>query len=537
MFKYSRQACVFAISIFLFIFINCAYAESKGAKACNHSRVSSGDATAENAVIAPAASKRREPSVDELKTIVEKLISENQKQAEVISGLASRIKRLENNKDNAASNSKGKTDASSPQDALDKAISEIDVQKNTNPKKTGAKQTGFITPIKAAAQQNLIDISYSVMGTAGWSDKKNNELSTLFNGGHDPNQRGFNLNASEFSLSGAVDPYFRGEAHIVYVPGGVELEEAFLTSTKLPNNLQLKLGYFLNEFGRNNPTHPHSWNFIDKPIIASRIFGADGFRSEGMRLSWLMPVKWYSELYLGLQNANSESAASFLSGKVDPESSDKFAGTDFDLGVGGRPIVYNDTRSVMDLARFIRWENSFSLNRSTTAKLGFSGLFGPNSSGPDGKTNIFGADIVLKWRPDKNFRGWPYLVFEGEFMKRKYAADSFNDQANGLSLSSDNLSDSGYYMQLIKGFKYGWASGIRYEKASGSGESAGGRISDIYRSDRKRIAPVLIYYPSEFSRIRLQYNYDKADYLPSGKANSYWFCYEIMYGSHPAHKF
>ncbi|HNY12377.1 MAG TPA: hypothetical protein PKK26_12360 [Candidatus Wallbacteria bacterium] len=508
MFKYSRQACFFAVSIFLFIFVNGAYAGNKDVK-----------------------------TIDELKTVVEKLISENQKQSAIISNLEIRLKKLENNKDAVELISNGKTAEASPQEALDRAISEIDSQKASNQKPAGAKQISFTAPAKAAASQNLIDISYSVMGTAGWSDKKNNELSTLFNGGHDPNQRGFNLNASEFSLSGAVDPYFRGEAHIVYVPRGVELEEAFLTTTKLPDNLQLKLGYFLNEFGRNNPTHPHSWNFIDKPIIASRIFGADGFRSEGMRLSWLVPVKWYSELYLGLQNANSESAASFLSGKVDPESSDKFANTAFDLGVGGRPLVYNDTRSIADLARFIRWENSFALNNSTTAKLGFSGLFGPNSSGADGKTNIFGADIVLKWRPEKNFRGWPYLVFEGEFMKRKYAADGFSDQANGISLPSDNLNDSGYYMQLVKGFKYGWASAIRYEKASGSGESIGGRSSDIYRADRTRFAPVLIYYPSEFSRMRLQYNYDRSDCLPSGKANSYWFCYEIMYGSHPAHKF
>ena len=511
MFKYSRQACVFSISIyvFLFMFASCAHAGNKNAEV-----------------------------QDGLKTVVEKLIRENQKQSEIISKLETRIKKLENNKELTASGSGVKSsEALSPKDALDMAISEIDSKKTPEPQNTGARQTANIVISKGSAQQNLIDISYSVMGTAGWSDKKNNELSTLFNGGHDPNQRGFNLNASEFSLTGAVDPNFRGEAHIVYVPRGVELEEAFLTTTKLPNNLQLKLGYFLNEFGRINPTHPHSWNFIDKPIIASRIFGADGFRSEGMRLSWLVPVKWYSELYLGLQNANSESAASFLSGKVDPESTDKFANTDFDLGVGGRPVVYNDTRSAADLVRFIRWENSFSLSDSTTAKLGFSGLFGPNSSGVDGKTNIAGADLVLKWRPEKNFRGWPYLTFEGEYMKRRYAADGFSDQANGLNIASDKLSDSGYYMQLLKGFKYGWASGMRYEKVSGSGESIGGRSLDIYRSDRTRFAPVLIYYPSEFSRMRLQYNYDKADYLPSGKGNSYWFCYEIMYGSHPAHKF
>jgi hypothetical protein len=32
--------------------------------------------------------------------------------------------------------------------------------------------------------------------------------------------------------------------------------------------------------------------------------------------------------------------------------------------------------------------------------------------------------------------------------------------------------------------------------------------SDIFRGERTRISPALTFYPSEFSKLRLQYNYD-----------------------------
>ncbi len=472
-----------------------------------------------------------DPEIKELKKIVKTLVEQNEKQQLRIDKLSKKVDELE--KRNTAG---GAAPENGSQSALDKAVAGLGNSINPDNKASGK----YSSKQPAPAAQKLIDISYDVMSTGGWADKKNADLSALQAGGHDAKKRGFNLNAAELSLTGAVDPNFRGESHIVFTPGGVELEEAFLTSQKLPHNLQLKLGYFLNEFGRVNPTHPHSWQFIDKPVIASRLFGADGFRSEGMRLSWLLPAKWYSEIYLGLQNADSETAASFLSGKVDPEDPGTYSDTGIPSGIGGRPMAYKDTRSAADLAKFIRFENSWDMGRETTAKLGFSALAGPNGTGPDARTDLYGADLILKWRPVKNFRGWPFLIFESEYMKRKYRADGFTDIAANNpanALAADTLYDSGFYSQFVYGFRPNWAAGLRYEKASGSGESIGGRQTDACRDDRTRISPVLIHYPSEFSRIRLQYNRDRAEHLPDKKAGSVWMTYEIMYGFHPAHKF
>jgi len=80
--------------------------------------------------------------------------------------------------------------------------------------------------------------------------------------------------------------------------------EAYLTTTSLPWDLQVKAEHFFTEFGRNNPLHPHAWAWIDQPLINTRLLGGDGSRAPGARLSWLLPTPWYSEVYFGAQNAN-----------------------------------------------------------------------------------------------------------------------------------------------------------------------------------------------------------------------------------------
>ena len=95
-----------------------------------------------------------------------------------------------------------------------------------------------------------------------------NDLDHIEVGDHDPQQRGFNARNVELAFDGAVDPYFEGFANIVFKLDNdnqtdVEVEEAFMQTTSLPFNLQLKAGQFFAAFGRLNPTHPHTWDFVD----------------------------------------------------------------------------------------------------------------------------------------------------------------------------------------------------------------------------------------------------------------------------------
>jgi hypothetical protein len=59
--------------------------------------------------------------------------------------------------------------------------------------------------------------------------------------------------------------------------------------------------------------------------------------------------------------------------------------------------------------------------------------------------------------------------------------------------------------------------------------------SDPNRDDRIRFSPVLTFHPSEFSKLRLQYNFDHGQI--HGDDSSVWLQVEFLLGSHGAHKF
>ena len=405
------------------------------------------------------------------------------------------------------------------QRALDEAVQQLgDQPPPAAPADLFSRQIG-------GARLRLMDLSFDLLTAAGSSTATDSELEDLEGGAHDPTRRGFTLQNAELALSGAVDPYFSGQAYVLFSEEHVELEEAFMLTSALPYGLQAKGGYFLTEFGQINPSHPHTWDWIDQPVINTRMFGGEGLRSAGARLSWLTPLPWFSEVVFGLQNAESgETTTSFIS----PDA------------VGGRPTVPRDVANLEDLLYLARWSNFTDITDSVGVKLGVSGLYGPNSSGSSADTWVYGSDLKLRWRPADNFRGWPFFLWQSEVMKRDYTADAVvagPNQAPAVALPRAILRDYGFYTQALYGFRYGWAAGVRYEFATGNGDSVGGRSADPYRDARHRVSPLLVWHPSEYSRFRLQYNYDNATHLPDKDANSVWVGAEILYGAHPAHAY
>ena len=444
-------------------------------------------------------------------------------------------------------------EAGQPQEsALDRAVRELESAPSTGAAPAGAPSAVLApAPTPAAAptgggQLRLADVSLDGLVAAGSSTERDIVLDQLEGGGHDPRKRGFTVQNVELSMIGACDPYFDAEMHLntflTPLEGMtvVELEEAFMTSRSLPLGLQLKMGHFLTEFGRINPTHPHAWTWQDAPIISTRLFGPDGMRAPGARLSCLVPVDWFSEVFVGIQNANGETMASFL-------ANEEFFS---ERPIGGRPFWDRPVRSCLDMVYTYRWENSWTIcDDQITWLLGASVLQGPNATGPKGNTQIFGLDMTRKWKPSENRRGWPFTIWTGEIMMRRYRADRFFDPRDALDPADDirigasTLEDWGFYAQYLWGFKERWAAGLRYEYVWSRGDSLDedfaqlSRNDDPFRDERHRLSPLLAFYPSEFCRFRFQYNYDHAQHLPGKDAHSVWLGAEFVLGSHPAHKF
>jgi hypothetical protein len=402
------------------------------------------------------------------------------------------------------------------------------------------------SPLPQASDQKsqirLVDVSLDVLFSVGSSTARDDVLSDLQGGGHDPRKRGFTLQQAELSLIGAVDPWFEAETHLVYFidpysgESQFEVEEAFLHTTSLPAGFDLEVGQFFTEFGRINPKHPHAWDWQDQPFVLTRFFGGDGLRGAGARLGWLAPVPWLCELHAGVQNANGETMTSFLANDEVFE----------ERPIGGRPFVERDVRSLDDFVWLARLDNAFEPSGDTTLSLGASALYGPNATGSSGSTWIAGADAAFTWRPRDHFRGWPFVKLRAEWLTRAYKADDFFDERDptdpldDVLLPSDTLRDQGFYVEGLWGFMHRWSAGMRAEWATGSGinydedGAAVDRNTDPYRADRWRLSPLLTFQPSEFSRIRLQYNFDDSDHL-SENVHSVWLGFEVLIGAHPAH--
>ncbi|HVZ65302.1 MAG TPA: hypothetical protein VG936_12080 [Lacunisphaera sp.] len=372
---------------------------------------------------------------------------------------------------------------------------------------------------------SYMNISYGAVLDAGWSSVKD-PSSFLQLGDHDPIKRGFALRNAEIAVDGAVDPYFKGFSNIVLKldknnETEIELEESFLESTALPANLQLKAGQYFAAFGRQNPQHPHTWFFADAPLVLNRMFGPDGLRSLGAQVSWLAPTPFYTEVFLSVMDGEGGTAFSFRNpGEPDADNVSRFA---------GRATFARPLHGAQDLLFVPRIASSFDLSDTQTLLAGVSGAFGPNDTGPHARTEVYGADLYWKWKPANATQGFPFLAWQSEALYRRFEAGE--DVVAGLP--AESLRDYGFYSQLVYGFKPRWIAGVRFDSVNGNAGAFD--PSDPFRGRRWRFSPDVTFLPSEFSKVRLQYNHDHGEQF--GDADSVWMQLEFGLGAHAAHKY
>jgi len=248
------------------------------------------------------------------------------------------------------------------------------------------------------------------------------------------------------------------------------------------------------------------------------MFGPEGLRSQGLRLSWLLPTPFYTEAMVAVMNPTGGTASSFRS----PDSPDIHGGV-----LDERPI-----NSLGDMLFVPRINTSFDLTETQTIVLGGSAAFGPNNSGPSARTEVYGLDAYWKWKPAAAQAGFPFLSLQTEWLWRHYDAAQRAAESDPLvTLPAEVLRDDGAYAQVLWGIKPRIVAGLRGEVAHGNGSAF---ISE-QRINQSRISPNLTWYPTEFSKFRVQYNYDNRRDI--GTDHSIWFQFEFLLGAHAAHKF
>ncbi|MEZ4266775.1 MAG: zinc-regulated TonB-dependent outer membrane receptor [Myxococcota bacterium] len=316
-------------------------------------------------------------------------------------------------------------------------------------------------------------------------------------GAHDPTGTGFTFQQLELSMGANVGPYFRLDANLVFSQFGVEVEEAYGTTLGLPGRLQIRAGQFLSRFGRLNATHPHQWHFVDQPLVLGKFFGGEGNRGLGLEVSWLTPLPWYVELVASAGQADGECCNRSYYGGDDP-------------GVDG----------LEDFLYTLAIKQFFPLSGDLGLSLGLSAQLGPNATGNRNRTDVYGLDLHLRWRPASSTRRTALsLEIEALFRSRQVP--------HGL------LQDAGGLAQVVWSIVPEWEVGARYELVSGLADDP---LDTEWTGLRHRGSVQGTYYPSHFSRIRLQGGVDD----PAWRSKPIWsavLSLELLIGAHGAHRY
>jgi hypothetical protein len=321
-----------------------------------------------------------------------------------------------------------------------------------------------------------------------------------------PYRKGFNLESVELFLFAPVDPYFNLYATIPVTEDEVELEEAYFVTTSLPYGFQVKGGKFKSSLGRINTQHPHAWDFKDIPLVYRAFMGDEGIIEKGVQFTYLPPFPFYT--LLGAEVLQGENEVLF--------------GPDANPG----PHAY----TLFAKASFDPTENSTILFGPSV----ITGKTETDSIADDtefrGTSTLYGLEFTYKWKPSKTRS----IIVQSEYFYRWQNGDL----EDTFAMTTERLKreQDGLYIQSVYQMNR-WRAGARYDVLSLFKDDyiLSGTDQDFGKKPWRATA-MLEFNPSEFSRIRLQYNHDESS--SEGKPNDEWFLQFIMgIGAHGAHPF
>lgn len=336
---------------------------------------------------------------------------------------------------------------------------------------------------------------------------------------------GFTAQEVELAFSAIVDPYFRGDVFLT-IPNleGIEVEEAFATTTSLPWNLQVKAGSFRSAFGRQNGQHLHVQDFTRRPLINAAFLGPDGLRGPGVQVSWLAPLPFFLTLYGEAFSIRADPPVVNEGEIGDPAGS-------FGADGARRPVVLAEAKA------FYPFGDEWSLYGGLNFASGKSpGLAFPQAdaqlvtAGAGRETQLYGADLYLKWKPANVVQGYESVALQGEVILRHFG-------------SGDTLPgewDGGAYAQAVVQLARRWFVGLR-------GDLIGIPSSSV-TARTVRVGTSLTWQGSEFARVRLYAEAERANLggtTPTavlGEVQPSWapaafLQLEFSIGAHGAHPF
>jgi hypothetical protein len=354
--------------------------------------------------------------------------------------------------------------------------------------------------------------------------------------GHGGDKRGLSVDHTELAFAANIDTLFRGTARFAVVDNEIEVEEAHFATLGLGSGLALKGGRFRSEIGYINVQHPHEWDFADAPLMSKALFGAEGYRQDGLQLKWVAPTEL------------------FLQFGAEIGRGDIFPGTDRNGTGPGAGAVFAKLGG--DVGASHAWQAgiSYLATRAADRPAHAEDIdpAGPNEVEAQftGRSRAWIADFVWKWAPDGNARDRSVKLQAEVFRRSEDGSLACSSDiggspcVGGLALGGYQTRQSGGYLQGVWQFAPHWRVGARYDWLSPGTKhyddaivfaalDPGASLFSTYRP--KRSSLMLDWSPSEFSRLRLQYARDTA--MADVTDNQVTLQYIMSLGAHGAHKF
>lgn len=339
-------------------------------------------------------------------------------------------------------------------------------------------------------------------------------------------EEGFAIGHTEIAISANVDDKFYGKATLaIHDHEGeteTDMEEAYIQTLGLGHGLTLKAGRFYSAIGYLNEQHEHMWDFADAPLIYRGLFG-DQLRDDGVQVTYVAPTDTFmqfgTELFRG----------------------DRFPGAGNHDGVGAWTVFANTGG---DIGIEHSWQlglNHWRANdvdgRTSDAHSHGSGSVETPSFNGDSK--ISSLDLVYKWAPNGNPTSRNLKLQFEYFDRREDGSITMLNSGPPEEISTYDGQQDGWYAQAAYQFKPHWRTAFRYDRLSSNNKGSDDDVLaeaglDDEGHTPERYSAMLEWLPSEYSRIRLQYNRDDS-YADSD--NQVFLQYTHSLGSHGAHQF
>jgi hypothetical protein len=395
------------------------------------------------------------------------------------------------------------------QDDYDRRLSRIEKRLHETQKATRTKKANTFNPA----------ISLILNGSfASYSNDPNDYQLPGFALGGEAGlaPEGFSLGESEITLGASVDQQFYGQATFSMADNAgetsISAEEAYFETLALPQGLKIKAGRFFSAIGYINGKHTHAWDFGDAPLVYRGMFG-DQLKQDGVQLSWLLPTDTY--FLIGGEAGNSIHYPA-AGGQANIGDWSAYIKTGGDIGISHSWQL-----------GLSHWQANDIQNRAS------QGMDSPMFAG---NSRINGLDAVYKWAPQGNPQQ-QNLKLQAEYFQR--------DEAGQMTLAdtgqagSYNGKQRGWYTQAVYQFVQQWKVGLRYDRLSSDNTGSNNAVLDNAGLLDKGHTPhrssvMLSWRPSEFSRIRAQYNRDDST---ANTDNQFFIQYTMVMGAHGAHSY